>query len=159
LKQFFFTNNGRHDDVLRTLINHSVFSMTLKKNVFQKDNCERIVEILQKLLYNTRPLGPLQPRQYYSTRSASSSHKISVSAVKAILTDFYCKILLHYFTSTTQFTGYSLSTHSESFHSTVFWTRFSSSLLMCSSVSNLPVVCWVFILIPGGDSHGSRAKP
>jgi hypothetical protein len=32
-------------------------------------NCERIVEILQKLLYNTRPLGPLLPRQYYSTRS------------------------------------------------------------------------------------------
>jgi hypothetical protein len=63
--------------------------------VFQKDNFERIVEILQKLLYNTRPLGPLQPRQYYSTRSASSSHKISGSAVKAILTDFYCKILLH----------------------------------------------------------------
>jgi hypothetical protein len=62
--------------------------------VFQKDNFERIVEILQKLLYNTRPLGPLQPRQYYSTRSASSSHKISGSAVKAILTDFYCKILL-----------------------------------------------------------------
>jgi hypothetical protein len=57
-----------------------------KKNVFQKDNCERIGEILQKLLYNTRPLGPLQPRQYYSTRSASSSHKISGSAVKAILT-------------------------------------------------------------------------
>jgi hypothetical protein len=66
----------------------------VEKNVFQKDNCERIVEILQKLLYNTRPLGPLQPRQYYSTRSASSSHKISGSAVKAILTDFYCKILL-----------------------------------------------------------------
>jgi hypothetical protein len=65
----------------------------VEKNVFQKDNCERIVEILQKLLYNTRPLGPLQPRQYYSTRSASSSHKISGSAVKAILTDFYCKIL------------------------------------------------------------------
>jgi hypothetical protein len=62
--------------------------------VFQKDNFERIVEILQKLLYNTRPLGPLQPRQYYSTRSASSSHKIPGSAVKAILTDFYCKILL-----------------------------------------------------------------
>jgi hypothetical protein len=62
--------------------------------VCQKDNFERIVEILQKLLYNTRPLGPLQPRQYYSTRSASSSHKISGSAVKAILTDFYCKILL-----------------------------------------------------------------
>jgi hypothetical protein len=62
--------------------------------VFQKDNFERIVEILQKLLYNTRPLGPLQPRQYYSTRSASSSHKIFGSAVKAILTDFYCKILL-----------------------------------------------------------------
>jgi hypothetical protein len=61
--------------------------------VFQNDNFERIVEILQKLLYNTRPLGPLQPRQYYSTRSASSSHKISGSAVKAILTDFYCKIL------------------------------------------------------------------
>jgi hypothetical protein len=59
-----------------------------------RDNCERILEILQKLLYNTRPLGPLQPRQYYSTRSASSSHKISGSAVKAILTDFYCKILL-----------------------------------------------------------------
>jgi hypothetical protein len=51
--------------------------------------------ILQKLLYNTRPLGPLQPCQYYSTRSASSSHKISGSAVKAILTDFYCKILYH----------------------------------------------------------------
>jgi hypothetical protein len=33
--------------------------MALKKNVFQKDNCERIVEILQKLLYNTRPLGPV----------------------------------------------------------------------------------------------------
>jgi hypothetical protein len=65
--------------------------------VFQKDNFERIVEILQKLLYNTRPLGPLQPRQYYSTRSASSSHKISGSAVKAILTDFYCKILLQYY--------------------------------------------------------------
>jgi hypothetical protein len=64
--------------------------------VFQKDNCERIVEILQKLLYNTRPLGPLQPRQYYSTRSATSSHKISGSAVKAILTDFYCKILLQW---------------------------------------------------------------
>jgi hypothetical protein len=94
LKQFFFTNKGRHDDVLRTLINHSVFSMAFEKNVFQKDNCERIVEILQKLLYNTRPLGPLQPRQYYSNRSASSSHKISGSAVKAILTDFYCKILL-----------------------------------------------------------------
>jgi hypothetical protein len=62
--------------------------------VFQKDNFERIVEILQKLLYNTRPLGPLPPRQYYSTRSASSSHKFSGSAVKAILTDFYCKILL-----------------------------------------------------------------
>jgi hypothetical protein len=59
----------------------------------KKDNFERIVEILQKLLYNTRPLGPLQPRQYYSTRSASSSHKISGSAVKTILTDFYCKIL------------------------------------------------------------------
>jgi hypothetical protein len=66
----------------------------VEKNVFQKDNCERIVEILQKLLYNTRPLGPLLPRQYYSTRSVSSSHKISGSAVKAILTDFYCKILL-----------------------------------------------------------------
>jgi hypothetical protein len=66
----------------------------VEKNVFQKDNFERIVEILQKLLYNTRPLGPLQPCQYYSTRSASSSHKISGSAVKAILTDFYCKILL-----------------------------------------------------------------
>jgi hypothetical protein len=66
----------------------------VEKNLFQKDNCERIVEILQKLLYNTRPLGPLQPRQYYSTRSASSSHKISGSAGKAILTDFYCKILL-----------------------------------------------------------------
>jgi hypothetical protein len=52
-----------------------------------------VVEILQKLLYNTRPLGPFQPCQYYSTRSASSSHKISGSAVKAILTDFYCKIL------------------------------------------------------------------
>jgi hypothetical protein len=64
--------------------------------VFQKDNFERIVEILQKLLYNTRPLGPLQPRQYYSTRSASSSHKISDSAVKAILTDFYCKILFQH---------------------------------------------------------------
>jgi hypothetical protein len=64
--------------------------------VFQKDNFERIIEILQKLLYNTRPLGPLQPRQYYSTRSASSSHKISGSAVKAILTDFYCKILLQF---------------------------------------------------------------
>jgi hypothetical protein len=63
---------------------------------FKIDNCERIVEILQKLLYNTRPLGPLQPRQYYSTRSASWSHKISGSAVKAILTDFYCKILLIY---------------------------------------------------------------
>jgi hypothetical protein len=36
----------------------------VEKNVFQKDNFERIVEILQKLLYNTRPLGPLQPRQY-----------------------------------------------------------------------------------------------
>jgi hypothetical protein len=72
------------------------FFYGVEKNVFQKDNCERIVEILilQKLLYNTRPLGPLQPRQYYSTRSASSSHKISGSAVKAILTDFYCKILL-----------------------------------------------------------------
>jgi hypothetical protein len=68
--------------------------MALKKNVFQIDNCERIVEILQKLLYNTRPLGPLQPRQYYSTRSASSSHKISGSAVKAILTDFYCNSIL-----------------------------------------------------------------
>jgi hypothetical protein len=65
----------------------------VEKSVFQKDNCEGIVEILQKLLYNTRPLGPLQPRQYYSTRSASSSHKISGSAVKAILTNFYCKIL------------------------------------------------------------------
>jgi hypothetical protein len=64
--------------------------------MYFKDNCERIIEILQKLLYNTRPLGPLQPRQYYSTRSASSSHKISGSAVKAILTDFYCKILLTY---------------------------------------------------------------
>jgi hypothetical protein len=63
------------------------------ESIIEKDNCERIVEILQKLLYNTRPLGPLQPRQYYSTRSASSSHKISGSAVKAILTDFYCKIL------------------------------------------------------------------
>jgi hypothetical protein len=62
------------------------------KKMYFKDNCERIIEILQKLLYNTRPLGPLQPRQYYSTRSASSSHKISGSAVKAILTDFYCKI-------------------------------------------------------------------
>jgi hypothetical protein len=70
------------------------FFDSVEKNVFQKDNCERIVEIIQKLLYNTRPLGPLQPRQYYSTRSASSSHKISGSAVKAILTDFYCKILL-----------------------------------------------------------------
>jgi hypothetical protein len=87
LKQFFFTNNGWHDDVLRTLINHSVFSRALKKMYFKKI-------ILQKLLYNTRPLGPLLPRQYYSTRSASSSHKISGSAVKAILTDFYCKILL-----------------------------------------------------------------
>jgi hypothetical protein len=37
--------------------------MALKKNVFQEGNCERVVEILQKLLYNTRPLGP---RQYYS---------------------------------------------------------------------------------------------
>jgi hypothetical protein len=34
----------------------------LEKNVFQNDNCEQIVDILQKLLYNTRPLGPLQPR-------------------------------------------------------------------------------------------------
>jgi hypothetical protein len=58
-------------------------------------------------------------------------------------------LFLHYFTSTTQFTDYSLSSHFESFHSTVFWTRFGSSLLMCSSVSNLPVVYWVFIL---GDS-------
>jgi hypothetical protein len=65
----------------------------VEKNVFQKDNCERIVEILQKLLYNTRPLGRLLPRRYYSTRSASSCHKISGSAVKAILTDIYCKIL------------------------------------------------------------------
>jgi hypothetical protein len=39
------------------------------------------------------PLGLLLPRQYYSTRSTSSSYKISGSAVKAILTDFYCKIL------------------------------------------------------------------
>jgi hypothetical protein len=69
----------------------------IEKNLFQKDNCERIVEILQKLLYNTLPLGPLQPRQYYSTRSASSSHKISGSAVKAILTDFYCNSILHFF--------------------------------------------------------------
>jgi hypothetical protein len=45
-------------------------------------------------LYNTRSLGTLLPRQYYSTRSASSSHKISVSAVKAILTDFYCNSIL-----------------------------------------------------------------
>jgi hypothetical protein len=36
LKQFFFTNNGRHDDVVRTLINHSVFSMALKKMYFKK---------------------------------------------------------------------------------------------------------------------------
>jgi hypothetical protein len=36
----------------------------VEKSVFQKDNCERIVEILQKLLYSTRPLGRLQPRQY-----------------------------------------------------------------------------------------------
>jgi hypothetical protein len=37
--------------------------MALKKMyIFQKDNCERIVDILQKLLYNTRPLGPLLPR-------------------------------------------------------------------------------------------------
>jgi hypothetical protein len=34
LKQFFFTN-GWHD-VLRTLINHSVFSMALKKMYFKK---------------------------------------------------------------------------------------------------------------------------
>jgi hypothetical protein len=66
----------------------------VEKNVFQEDSCERIVKILQKLLYNTRPLGPLLPLQHYSTRFASSSHKISSSAVKAILTDFYCKILL-----------------------------------------------------------------
>jgi hypothetical protein len=49
------------------------FFDSVEKNVFQKNNCERIVEILQKLLYNTRPLGPLLPRQYYSTRTASSS--------------------------------------------------------------------------------------
>jgi hypothetical protein len=30
--------------------------MALKKNVFQKDNCERIVVILQKLLYNTKAI-------------------------------------------------------------------------------------------------------
>jgi hypothetical protein len=30
----------------------------IEKKLFQKDNCERIVEILQKLLYNTLPLGP-----------------------------------------------------------------------------------------------------
>jgi hypothetical protein len=36
LKQFFFTNNGRHDDVVRTLINHSVFSMTLKKCISKR---------------------------------------------------------------------------------------------------------------------------
>jgi hypothetical protein len=64
-------------------------------------------------------------------------------------------LFLHYFTSTTQFTDYSLSSHSESFHSTVFWTRFGSSLLMCSSVSNLPVVYWVFIL---GDSGRRRSR-
>jgi hypothetical protein len=48
-----------------------------------------------------------------------------------------------------------LDSHSESFHSTVFWTRFGSSLLMCSSVSNLPVVDWVFIL---GDSGRRRSR-
>jgi hypothetical protein len=36
LKQFFFTNNSWHDDVLRTLINHSVFSMASKKIYFKK---------------------------------------------------------------------------------------------------------------------------
>jgi hypothetical protein len=64
-------------------------------------------------------------------------------------------LFLHYFTSTTHFTDYSLSSHFESFHSTVFWTRFGSSLLMCSSVSNLPVVYWVFIL---GDSGRRRSR-
>jgi hypothetical protein len=61
---------------------------------FLKNNCERIVEVLQKILYNIRPLGPLLPRQYYSTRSSSSSHKfLAVGAVKVALTDFCCKIL------------------------------------------------------------------
>jgi hypothetical protein len=36
----------------------------------------------------------LLPRQYYSTRSASSSHKIAGSAVKTILTNFYSNSIL-----------------------------------------------------------------
>jgi hypothetical protein len=36
LKQFFFTNNGWHDDVLRTLINHSVFRWHWKKCISKR---------------------------------------------------------------------------------------------------------------------------